>query len=78
MISGDTDPNLENRLNAQRVALRVKPLKWPGNKTGKPYHITGQIPVALEAARTAERIEQETEVLRDLYAFLKASRERLP
>lgn len=29
VISGDTDPNLESRLNAQRVALRVKPLKWP-------------------------------------------------
>ena len=29
VISGDTDPDLESRLNAQRVALRVKPLKWP-------------------------------------------------
>jgi hypothetical protein len=65
-------------MNFKQAYVRKPVLKWPGNKTGRAYHTTGTIPVALESARTSERIEQETGVLRDLYAFLKASSERLP
>ena len=57
-------------MNVKQAYVRKPVLKWPGNKTGRAYHVTGTIPVALETARTAERIEQETKVLRTLRELL--------
>ena len=51
-------------MNVKQAYVRKPVMKWPGNKTGRAYHVTGTIPVALESARTSERIEQETKVLR--------------
>jgi len=57
-------------MNFKQAYVRKPVLKWPGNKTGKAYHTTGTIPVVVESARTAERIEQETKVLRTLRELL--------
>jgi hypothetical protein len=53
-------------------------LKWPGNKSGNPYHRTGTITQAVMQARTAKQIQNATPVLRDWYAFIEASRKRVP
>jgi hypothetical protein len=64
--------------NMKSLFKRRPVTKWPGNKTGNPYHRTGSITQATEAARTAKQIQNATPVLRDWYAFIEASRKRVP
>jgi hypothetical protein len=51
---------------------------WPGRKEGQASHDKGRHTEQFVQARTAKQIEQATPVLRDWYAFIEASRKRVP
>jgi hypothetical protein len=65
--------------NMPPLKFKRRPVtKWPGRKEGPHTHRLGQQSEAAVAARTAKQIEQATPVLRDWYAFIAASKVRLP
>jgi hypothetical protein len=52
--------------------------KRPDNKSRQGYHHAGTISAQASNARTAKQIEQATPALAKWYAFIEASRKRVP